>query len=165
MRSRLVVVVVMSAALVVSGCGAGGGDITASGGPTPVAGAGGTDPGASDPGGSDPGGSGATDPSLDPGSVPGLLGAGDCQALALAIGSAAAAAFAGPEEAAKIEEELAKVKASVPEELQADIDTMTGAFRVLQEGGLIAAGEAMSSPEVIQAQERISAYLETNCGA
>ena len=162
MRSRLVVIVVMSAAFVVSGCGAGGGDITASGGPTPVAGAGGTDPGTADPGGS--GGSGS-DPSFDPGSLPGLLGAEDCQALALAIGSAAAAAFAGPDEAAKIEEELAKVKASVPEELQADIDTMTGAFRVLQEGGLIAAGEAMSSPEVIQAQERISAYLETNCGA
>jgi len=171
-RSHLLPALALVAALVLSACGSGGGTITATGEPQPAAGSGsggtdesgsGSDAGGSGSDGSGSEGSGGVDDTTDL-TIPDLGDSGACVALGLAYASSAAAAIGMTEDVDQLSQEFEQYKGEVPEELRDDLDVVEQAFATMQQDGLLAGGEAMSSPEFEQAQANIEAYLNDNCG-
>lgn len=164
-RSHLLPALALVAALVLSACGSGSGTITATGEPQPAAGSGsgGTDESGSGSDGSGSEGSGGVDDTTDL-TIPDLGDSGACVALGLAYASSAAAAIGMTEDVDQLSQEFEQYKGEVPEELRDDLDVVEQAFATMQQDGLLAGGEAMSSPEFEQAQANIEAYLNDNCG-
>ncbi len=112
---------------------------------------------------SDSGDSGDSSPSIpDAGDLAPLFGE-DCSAVATAYMAALGMAFASPDEAKQIQDELAKVKDKVPADIARDIATVNEAFKAIAQDGFIAAGEKMDSPEFKDASERLERFFEDGC--
>ena len=114
-------------------------------------------------GSSDSGDSGdnATDSIPDAGDLAPLLGE-DCTAVATAYMASLGMAFASPEEAKQIQDELAKVKDKVPDDIARDIATVNEAFKSIAEDGFIAAGKKMDSDEFKDASSRLEKFFQEN---
>ena len=167
-RTTTLIAALAAIALPLTACGSGGGDITAKGDPTPVDGGtadSGTDSGSGDTG-TDSGDSGSDTPSDTTDlSIPDIAGsADDCIALGLAYASVAAGALGMTEDVAEMEQQFEEMKGDIPADLQDDLDVISAAFKTMADDGIMAGGEAMSTPEFEDAQANIEAYLNENCG-
>lgn len=116
------------------------------------------------------------------GDVEAILGDEDCLALA-GIGATIAQAFAGAADQTASTEELAQLVDKVPDEIQADVQTLSGAFgeyaekikdigiapgstpSAAQLQQLQAAISSLDQKELTAASERIQAWAKENCEA
>ena len=107
------------------------------------------------------------------GSVPAILG-GDCQAIYAQMITAMAQAFAPEGEKIDVAKVFGAVSANVPQELQADVKVMSAAMTKLADvmkqynsdmtnPAVMKALQALSTPEVQAASERLTAYFDTTC--
>lgn len=88
----------------------------------------------------------------------------DCAAVATAYTAALGMAFASPEEAERMQDELAKIKDKVPEGIAEDIATVNKAFKAIATEGIIKAGQMMESQEFEDASSRLEKFFEDGCG-
>lgn len=173
-RTRLIAIT----AIALLGLGACSSDSKSSGGNVTL-------PGGTLPGGTLPGGGTLPDLTLPadvtlPGdiSIPDNILPGDlteeCQAIAMQFGLLMAQAFAPTGEAANFEQVFGDISSKVPEELSADVLVLGEAFNAYGEvmtannndfanPQVQAALEALGTPEVEAANERISAYFDATC--
>ena len=98
----------------------------------------------------------------------------ECRAIAMQFGLLMAQAFAPTGEAANFEQVFGDISSKVPEELRADVLVVGEAFNAYGEvitannndfanPQVQAALEALGTPEVEAANERISAYFDATC--
>ena len=106
-------------------------------------------------------------------SVPSVF-TGDCKAIYAQMIGAMAQAFAPAGEQVDVAKVFGDVSANVPDELKGDVDIMSAAMtqmgEVMQQYNndmtnpeVTKAMQALSTPEVQAASERLNAYFETTC--
>ncbi|MFN8050436.1 MAG: hypothetical protein U0Q22_03280 [Acidimicrobiales bacterium] len=163
MRTRLAPLAAIAALVLVPACGSSGGKITLGKAVDRTETTTGTVPGSGDSG------SGSTDSTIpdfgtipDLGTIPGGGSANECIEAGTAF-SAMTAGIAGQEITPEQQQEIEAARDNLPADIRDDYDTFSEAFAKLKDEGIIAAGEALSTPEVQQAQQHISDYIEKVC--
>lgn len=97
-------------------------------------------------------------------SIPGLGELGDCMEIAAAYGSLYFEALGGADGAEQAQEKAEELKSVLPEDLHDDIDVVAETIGQVAEEGLFSGTDALSSPEYLEADQAITAYLDEQCG-
>jgi hypothetical protein len=97
-------------------------------------------------------------------SIPGLGELGDCMEIAAAYGSLYFEALGGADGAEQAQEKAEELKSVLPEDLHDDIDIVAETIGQVAEEGLFSGSDALSSPEYLEADQAITAYLDEQCG-
>ena len=98
-------------------------------------------------------------------SIPGLGELGDCMEIAAAYGSLYFEALGGADGAEQAQEKAEELKSVLPEDLHDDIDVVADTIGQVAEEGLFSGSDALSSPEYLEADQAITAYLDEQCGS
>jgi hypothetical protein len=85
--------------------------------------------------------------------------------IAAAYGSLYFEALGGADGAEQAREKAEELKSVLPEDLHDDIDVVAETIGQVAEEGLFSGTDALSSPEYLEADQAITAYLDEQCGS